>query len=45
MVGANHTGNDGTLYVRILNNGVLGLPAEIEFNRSGAQLSIQVQPV
>jgi hypothetical protein len=44
-VRANHTGNEGTLYVRILNNGVLGLPALIEFKRDGAQLSIQVQPV
>ncbi|SLG32550.1 phage tail protein [Mycobacteroides abscessus] len=42
VVPANHTGEEGTLYVRLHNDGVAG--AYI-FDRSGAQLSIQVLPV
>lgn len=41
VVPAGHTGNEGTLYVRLFNDGVGGL---YNFNRQGAQLSIMLLP-
>lgn len=42
VVPAYHTGNEGTLYIRLFNDGIGGL---YNFNRSGAQLSVQLIPV
>lgn len=41
VVPAGHTGNAGTLYVRLFNDGVGGA---YNFNRAGAQLSIMLLP-
>ncbi|QFG08876.1 minor tail protein [Mycobacterium phage MalagasyRose] len=41
VVPAGHSGNEGTLYVRLYNDGVGGA---YNFNRKGAQLSITVMP-
>lgn len=42
LVPANHTGQAGTLYVRLFNDGSLG---EYTFDKTGAQLSIMAVPV
>lgn len=41
VVPANHTGNAGTLYINLFNDGVAGLYA---YNRAGSQLSILAVP-
>jgi hypothetical protein len=42
VVPAGHTGNEGTLYVRLFNDG--GFGGAYNFNRSGAQLGILLLP-
>ncbi|WNM74115.1 minor tail protein [Mycobacterium Phage Nergal] len=42
VVPANHSGNEGTLYVRLFNDGLGGA---YNFNRKGAQLAIMLLPV
>ncbi|GLE59528.1 bacteriophage minor tail subunit [Mycobacteroides chelonae] len=42
VVPANHTGNDGTLFVRLFNDGAFG---DFTYDNAGSQLSILVMPV
>lgn len=42
LVPANHTGNDGTLYVNLYNDGLAGVYL---FNKSNAQLAVLAVPV
>ncbi|QBP29683.1 hypothetical protein SEA_TYPHA_26 [Mycobacterium phage Typha] len=42
LVPANHTGNDGTLYINLYNDGLTGVYL---FNKQNAQLFVQVTPV
>lgn len=42
LVPANHTGNNGTLYINLYNDGLAGIYL---FNKANAQLFVQVNPV
>lgn len=42
LVPANHTGNDGTLYINLYNDGIVGVYL---FNRTNAQIGVMAVPV